>query len=73
MQLKATRNLWYDGKSYFPGDTFEASDKDAFILKGIKKAVDADEGYYTTSLEHTGVKEKRRKRRQYKRRDMSAE
>ncbi len=73
MQLKATKNLWYGGQSYFAGQVFEAAEKDAFILKGINKAVDADDGsYFTGALEHDGAKQKRRKRRTYKRRDMVA-
>lgn len=39
--LVATRELRYAAKQYMTGDRFEASDKDARILKGIKKAKDA--------------------------------
>jgi hypothetical protein len=41
--LKATRELRYAGVTLMPGDTFDASDKDARVLKAIKKAEDASE------------------------------
>ncbi len=41
--LVATREMRYAAKQYNRGDQFEASDKDARILKAIKKATDAPE------------------------------
>lgn len=38
--LEATRTVRYGGKDRQPGDQFEASDKDAKILKAIGKAKD---------------------------------
>lgn len=39
--LTATKALRYAGRSLVAGDDFEASDKDARLLKAIGKAVDA--------------------------------
>jgi len=36
--LKAIREVRYAGETRYPGDTFEASDKDAKLLKAIGKA-----------------------------------
>ena len=42
MKLVLTcREMPYDGKVLYEGDEFEASDKDAKVLKAIKKAADA--------------------------------
>lgn len=41
MQLIALKLLRYAGKSLLSGDEFEASVKDARLLKAIKKAADA--------------------------------
>lgn len=38
--LVATKKLRYNGKELGPGDQFEASDKDAMILRAIEKAED---------------------------------
>jgi hypothetical protein len=38
VQITATRELRYAGKRVLPGDTFEASDKDAKILVAVKRA-----------------------------------
>jgi hypothetical protein len=40
-KLQATRELRYAGKTLQPGDIFDASEKDAKVLKQIKKAADA--------------------------------
>lgn len=39
--LVATKDFPYAGKPLKPGDSFEASDNDAMILKGVGKAKDA--------------------------------
>ncbi len=39
--LVATKKLRYDGKELVPGNQFEASEKDAMILRAIEKAQDA--------------------------------
>lgn len=41
LKLIAKKSLRYAGKSFVPGDEFEASAKDARILKAIRKADDA--------------------------------
>lgn len=41
MELIAKKNLRYAGQSLIEGDKFEASAKDARLLKAIGKAVDA--------------------------------
>lgn len=41
MKLVATKSLSYNTRRLQPGDQFEASDKDAKLLVGIKKAVAA--------------------------------
>jgi hypothetical protein len=38
MKLIATRELRYGGRNLVAGDAFDASDKDAKILKAIRKA-----------------------------------
>lgn len=40
-KLQATTELRYAGKTVRPGDQFDASEKDAKILKAIRKAIDA--------------------------------
>lgn len=42
-RLQAIREVRYAGVTYLAGDTFDASDKDAKLLKAIKKAVAAAE------------------------------
>ncbi len=39
--LVATKKLRYDGKELAPGNEFQASEKDAMILRAIEKAKDA--------------------------------
>lgn len=41
VRLVATQKLRYGAKEYQVGETFEASDKDASVLKAIRKAADA--------------------------------
>lgn len=43
MKLIATKPLLYAGQSLNVGDEFEASEKDAKLLKAIRKAEDAPE------------------------------
>lgn len=57
-RLIATSTYSYAGKTIKAGDEFEASEKDAFLLKLCHKAIDA---------------EPVRTKRQYRRRDLSAE
>lgn len=41
-ELKALRELRYGGKTIFPGEGFEASEKEAKLLKAIGKATDGE-------------------------------
>ena len=61
MRLIAVKHVKYNGIMREPGDEFEASDKDAQMLKGFGKARDAIEPVLTPRLGR------------YKRRDMTAE
>jgi hypothetical protein len=42
MKLAATKRMRYGGRSLQPGDAFEATNRDARILKAIGKATDVD-------------------------------
>lgn len=41
MKLVALKELRYAGATYLPGAMFEAADKDARLLKAVKRAADA--------------------------------
>lgn len=42
MKLVATKSMTYNTRRLLPGDLFEASPRDARLLKGIRKAKDAE-------------------------------
>lgn len=76
--LKAIREVRYASVTYRPGDTFEASDKDAKILKAVKKAEDANDAPKTVDLPNSvmaakEVGEPAPLSQSYLRRDMRAE
>jgi len=66
IKLKTLRPLRYDRQSYLPGDVFDAEELHAKILVSIGKA-----GIQTAAME--ADEPKRRPRRRYKRRDITAE
>lgn len=59
--VAAVDNLYYAGKSHRCGEVFDASDKDAKVLKLLNRAIDAPPPIQEPP------------RRQYRRRDMVAE
>jgi hypothetical protein len=48
VKMKITRQCAIKGKHYMVGDIAEVIEKDAFILKGMEKAVDYVGGYEPT-------------------------
>lgn len=81
-RLIATREVRYSGVTHKPGEEFEASEKDARILKGIGKAADPEKretvpprrALRTTALaEDAGEDAGEPARRRYRRRDLTAE
>jgi hypothetical protein len=72
MQLVASVDLKYAGKDLKAGDSFEATESDAFILKGVGKASDdTGDGAVTAETEIVDGKAMQPTGRgRYKRRDM---
>lgn len=64
-QLVANAAFTYANRALKPGDRFEASDKDAKILKLTKRASD--------DLDHGAEPPEPKRNRRYQRRDMLAE
>lgn len=75
--LIATMAYPYDGRSLSEGDEFEASEKDANLLKLLSRAKDAPKRrrYFTQDVtpEATSAETTPRTKRQYRRRDMQPE
>lgn len=68
VKLVASAALRYANKDLRAGDKFDASETDAFVLKGTGKAEDA-----SLQENSTASVEQPRKKRAYRRRDMLAE
>lgn len=76
VSLIATMAYPYDGRSLSEGDAFDASEKDADLLKLLKRAKDAPKrrSYLTQAVTPEATPaETPRTKRQYRRRDMQPE
>lgn len=73
MDLIAKKSLRYAGRSLVPGDKFEASAKDARLLKAIGKAVDAGEATPGEARKEVGIEPIKPAKGAYRTRRMKAE
>lgn len=76
MRLMALMPFVYASRPLRAGDVFEASEKDATLLKVVKRAVDAPSRLFRTrdvEAEPDATVVQPRVKRQYRRRDLSAE
>lgn len=73
-QLVAKKDLRYSSRDYRAGETFDATDKDADILKAVGHADDAGEKAAPEAAEtQDRPAQPQRRGRTYGRRDMAAE
>jgi hypothetical protein len=71
MQMVALKEFRYAGRQLFPGDAFEARDRDVRLLRAISNARLDDEADALTEQEQKGSPTPAK--RTYKRRDMKSE
>lgn len=73
VQLIARRKVTYANRALRPGESFEASSKDAAILTAIGAAEAAQSVDEPAAVESESEEPRRQRRRSYRRRDMIAE